>query len=142
MIQKFFSTLSKFPVHVKNSKFPVHVTNNAWKKIGNILYEQNAYCFHLNVKSGGCSGFSYEMKLLQSKNVIQSNNNIQSKNLLEDGNAKLYIDPGAEMLLLGTTIDYIEENFKEGVFENRFTFTPDKYFAIGCGCGVSFNPKN
>ena len=142
MIQKFFSTLSKFPVQVKNSKFPVHVTNNAWKKIGNILYEQNAYCFHLNVKSGGCSGFSYEMKLLQSKNVIQSNNNIQSKNLLEDGNAKLYIDPGAEMLLLGTTIDYIEENFKEGIFENRFTFTPDKDFAIGCGCGVSFNPKN
>ena len=126
MIQRFFSSVSKFPVQV---------TNNAWKKIGNILYEQNAYCFHLNVKSGGCSGFSYEMKLLQS------NKDIQSNNLLEDGNAKLYIDPGAEMLL-GTTIDYIEENFKEGVFENRFTFTPDKDFAIGCGCGVSFNPKN
>ena len=48
----------------------------------------------------------------------------------------------SEMALLGTTIDYISEDYNQGVFENKFIFTPDKDYASSCGCGISFTPKN
>ena len=50
--------------------------------------------------------------------------------------------PISEMYLLGTEIDYIEENYSRGVFENKFVFRPDKDMASTCGCGISFHPKN
>ncbi len=46
-----------------------------------------------------------------------------------------------EFLLLGTTIDYIHEDYLNGVFENKFVFIPDKTLASSCGCGISFTPK-
>ena len=46
------------------------------------------------------------------------------------------------MFLIGTKIDYINENYSKNIFESKFIFTPDKNFATSCGCGVSFNPKN
>ena len=46
------------------------------------------------------------------------------------------------MFLLGTTIDYIYEDYDKGVFENKFIFLPDEKLATSCGCGISFNPRN
>ena len=56
-------------------------------------------------------------------------------------NTRLMVEPLSEMLLLGTTIDYIEEDYSNNVFENKFTYTPQKDKATSCGCGISFSPK-
>ena len=61
---------------------------------------------------------------------------------MEENNTKLVIDPLSEMYLIGTTIDYINEDFEKGVFENKFIFLADKKIATSCGCGTSFTPKN
>ena len=61
---------------------------------------------------------------------------------MENNGAKLLIDPLSEMYLLGTTIDYIIEDYDKGIFENKFVFIPDKNLASACGCGISFTPKN
>ena len=45
----------------------------------------------------------------------------------------------SEMLLLGTTIDYINEDYQKQLYESKFVFIPDKKVASTCGCGVSFN---
>ena len=119
------------------SKFPINITNSAWEKMGNIIKTQKSHCFYLDVKSGGCGGFSYDMKLFNLED-IEDYKNIT---MLEKGNAKIFIEPTVEMLLIGTTIDFVEENYSKGIFENKFTFTPDKDFATSCGCGVSFNPN-
>lgn len=129
MIKRFFSTLNKSPVIV---------TENAWSRMASIIKSQNAFCFYLDVKSGGCSGFSYDMKLLKNGDEVEK---IKNPCFIENGDAKIFIEPTAEMFLLGTTIDYESEDFEKGRFENKFTFTPDKDFATSCGCGVSFNPK-
>ena len=132
MFRRFFSSIPKSPVIV---------TPKAWQRMGSIIKSQEAFCFHLDIKSGGCSGFSYDMKLLDLKkysNICEENKFI---NLIEEGEGRLLIEPTAEMYLIGTTIDYESEDFEKGRFENKFTFTPDKDFAISCGCGVSFNPK-
>ena len=46
------------------------------------------------------------------------------------------------MHLIGTEIDYIEEDINKGIFESKFVFNIDKKIASTCGCGVSFMPKN
>ena len=61
--------------------------------------------------------------------------------IMEKDGTKLIIEPLSEMILLGTTIDYIKEDFSKNIFESKFIYKPDKDFATTCGCGVSFNPK-
>ena len=41
---------------------------------------------------------------------------LKNYTLLENGKSKIFIDPIAEMLLFGTTIDYIEEDWNKGIF--------------------------
>ena len=43
--------------------------------MGSIIKSQEAFCFHLDIKSGGCSGFSYDMKLDLKKysNIYEEN---------------------------------------------------------------------
>ena len=57
-----------------------------------------------------------------------------------DGN-HVFVDPMSEMLLLGTTIDYIKEDYNNQIYESKFIFTPRKELATSCGCGVSFSPR-
>ena len=47
----------------------------------------------------------------------------------------------SEMYLLGTTIDYLAEDYDSGVFENKFIFIPNRDLYMNCGCGKSFAPK-
>ena len=130
-----------------NKVIPLNITKNAWNKMNDIIYKEGAYCFYLSAKSGGCNGFSYDLKLFNrdeyKKNIsTQKNVNVIKNQNIKNQNIKLYVDPFSEMLLMGTTIDFIKEDYKKGIFENKFTFTPDKNIASSCGCGVSFNPYN
>ena len=61
--------------------------------------------------------------------------------VLDDNSTKLYIDPLSEMYLLGTTIDYVHENYEKGEFESKFKFNINKDIMTSCGCGISFSPK-
>jgi len=61
--------------------------------------------------------------------------------ILIDIDATVYVDPTSEMFLLGTTIDYIKEDYSKGQFENKFIFEVDKELLSTCGCGTSFTPK-
>ena len=125
-----------------NKVIPLNVTKNAWDKMRNIIHNENAYCFYLSAKSGGCNGFSYDLKLFNQNEYDKTIFLQKNVNVIKNENIKLYIDPLSEMLLIGTTIDFINEDYKRGIFENKFTFTPDKKIASSCGCGVSFNPYN
>ena len=62
--------------------------------------------------------------------------------LINNDNCKLIIDPSSEMLLFGTSIDYIKEDYTKNIFESKFIFTPKKELVTTCGCGVSFTPKS
>jgi len=134
MIKRLFTTFTK-----KN--YPVIITQNAWNKIDSVLKIQNYECFLFSAKSGGCNGFNYDLQLLTKEELNNLNKNKIKPLVIENNNSKIIIDPLSEMLLLGTTIDYILENYTKGIFENKFVFEPDKNKATSCGCGVSFNPK-
>tara|TARA_B100000745_G_C20024692_1_gene348540 strand:+ start:373 stop:741 length:369 start_codon:yes stop_codon:yes gene_type:complete len=119
----------------------IQVTKNAWNKMNHILKSSNnKYGFLYSLSSGGCNGFNFELDLLTKKYYDEI---IQKKflTILKNDNTKLYIDPIGEMYLLGTKIDYITEDYKKNIFENKFIFEVDKDLMSTCGCGTSFSFK-
>ena len=125
-------------------KTNIAVTKDAWIKMSSILNKsQNKYGFIYSASSGGCNGFNFVLELL-NENIYHSI--IKNKFLTiltenEINETKLYVDPISEMNLLGTSIDYITEDYSIGQFENKFIFNVDKELMTTCGCGTSFTPK-
>ena len=106
----------------------------------NCKKSNNSYGFLFGVNSGGCNGFNFQLELLKESDYHTINK--LKPNILEYDNVKLYIDPMSEMYLIGTTIDYVNEDYSKGIFENKFIYNVDKKLASSCGCGVSFMPRN
>lgn len=97
------------------------------------------YGFMFSASSGGCNGFNFDLCLLDAG----AHSEVQKRRpqILENGKARLFIDPVTEMYLLGTKIDYIEEDYSNDQYESKFSFTVNKDLASSCGCGISFTPK-
>jgi iron-sulfur cluster assembly accessory protein len=118
----------------------INVTRSAWIKMENIMHKsKNKIGFIFGVTSGGCNGFNFDLKVIDEENLKEFNRLKPSK--LEYKNVTLYIDPLSEMHLIGTTIDYIHEDYSKGIYENKFNYIVDQKLASSCGCGVSFMPK-
>lgn len=126
---------------VKNT--PITITDTAWKKINNVLEKtKNKQGFLFSANGGGCNGFNYNLSTLSKKEYMNMYKETKFLNYVNKDNIKVYIDPLSEIYLLGTTIDYIEEDFENNIYESKFKFIPEKDKATTCGCGVSFSPKN
>jgi iron-sulfur cluster assembly accessory protein len=115
----------------------INVTKSAWSKMGQIIKSNTNYAFLFSISSGGCNGFNYELSTIDKNEY----NDLVKPNILEYEDIKLAVDPLAEMYLLGTTIDYVKEDYSKNIFESKFVYIPDKNMATSCGCGVSFTPK-
>ena len=119
----------------------ISVTKKAWSKMSCIVKQSNHKLgFLYSSVGGGCNGFSFKLELLDEPDHIKISSG-KFFHLLENENTKLYIDPLSEMYLMGTTIDYISEDYSKGQFENKFIFEVDKTILSSCGCGSSFSPK-
>ena len=117
------------------------VTKNAWMKMSQIMnVSKNKYGFIYSASSGGCNGFNFELTLLE-KNMYEDIIRQKFYTVLNDNSTKIYVDPISEMYLLGTTIDYVHEDYKKGEFESKFKFDINKDIMTSCGCGISFNIK-
>lgn len=113
------------------------VTNSAWGKLISIIKNSNNNSFMLSATSGGCNGFNYKFKMITDdkyKEALKDNPVIEKNN-----GVNVLIEPKNEYLLSGTTIDYLKQDLKNGIFENKFIFIPDKKLTYSCGCGNSFN---
>ena len=115
----------------------INITKSAWFKMSQIIKSNSNYAFLFSISSGGCNGFNYELSTINKKEY----NDLVKPNILEYEDIKLAVDPLAEMYLIGTTIDYVKEDYSKNIFESKFVYIPDKNMATTCGCGVSFNPK-
>ena len=119
----------------------IRVTQSAWNKMKDVMLKSsNKNGFVYSCSSGGCNGFNFELNLLNNEDYKKYK---QQKfiTILNNTNTKLYIEPLSEMYLIGTTIDYIKEDYKKGIYESKFKFHVDKNLMNTCGCGVSFSPK-
>ena len=104
----------------------IKLSDNAAKRIQEIRSraENSAVGVRVGVKSGGCAGMSYIMEYAKNHNP--------NDELIEEKGVKVFIDPGAVMYLLGTTMDFKEEEFSSSFVFNNPNETER------CGCGESF----
>ena len=108
------------------NKLIVNITDNATKKAKKLLESQKEHLgLRVMVLEGGCSGKTYK--------VDYTNTITDSDEVLEKKGVKFIIDPSAVLFLIGCTIDWKEDKFKNG-----FTFENPNEIAR-CGCGESFS---
>ena len=103
----------------------IKLSDKAADRIKSILSnDKSSLGVRIGVKSGGCAGMSYVMEYAKSQHP--------NDELIEEKGVKVFIDPGAVMYLLGTTMDFKEEEFSSSFVFNNPNETER------CGCGESF----
>ena len=124
-----FSNQSPQAILDADTSFMIKVSEDAKKKIASLMtedgYDPNTDYVRVGVKSGGCSGLSYDLKF--DKSIAEEDK------LFEDNNIKLIVDKRSFLYLIGTTLEYSGGlNGKGFVFNN-----PNAQRT--CGCGESFS---
>lgn len=86
--------------------------------------EQEVIGLRIGVQPGGCSGMQYYMEYATEARA--------GEEVVEDKGVKVFVDPRAVLYLVGTQMDYQEDEMGGG-----FTFkNPNQ--TSSCGCGKSF----
>jgi iron-sulfur cluster assembly protein len=107
----------------------IKVSDSARKKVVTLMQEegfdaQNDYV-RVGVKSGGCSGLSYELRFDREVG--------ETDKVFEDNTVRIIVDKKSFLYLVGTTLEYSGGlNGKGFVFNN-----PNAQRT--CGCGESFS---
>ena len=101
----------------------ITLTPKAIEHLKNMLKDRHA--IKIGIETKGCSGMVYTMMYTETKEPYDEEVNVEG--------AKLFIDPKAQMFIIGTEIDFESTPFSEGfVFNN-----PNEKGK--CGCGKSFH---
>lgn len=107
----------------------IKVAASAKEKVRTLMSEEgfdaDTDFVRVGVKSGGCSGLSYELKF--------DNQLSETDKLFEDNDVRIAVDKKSFLYLVGTTLEYSGGlNGKGFVFNN-----PNAQRT--CGCGESFS---
>jgi iron-sulfur cluster assembly protein len=103
------------------------VTDAAAQQIRELLARRGkpSVGVRVGVRSRGCSGLSYTLEYADEQGKFDE--------VVEDKGVTVLVDPKAVLFILGTEMDYVEENLQSG-----FTFrNPNEKGR--CGCGESFH---
>ena len=107
----------------------IKVTPNAQEKVSQLMREEGFNptqdFVRVGVKSGGCSGLSYDLSFDNSKS--------DQDRLFEDNQVKILVDKKSLLYLLGTTLEY-----SGGLNGKGFVFNNPNAERT-CGCGESFS---
>ena len=107
----------------------IKVAESAKEKVSNLMKDEGFNplkdYIRVGVKSGGCSGLSYELKF---------DNSLQPEDkLFEDNQIKILVDKKSLLYLIGTTLEY-----SGGLNGKGFVFNNPNAKRT-CGCGESFS---
>jgi iron-sulfur cluster assembly accessory protein len=108
-----------------NAIAPFRLSARAAARIADIVSAQGEAALRVAVLAGGCSGFQYRFDLDRQaapEDVV-----------LEQGGAKVFIDPASLDLLAGAELDYTDE-----LMGSHFAIK-NPNATSSCGCGTSFS---
>ncbi len=107
----------------------IKVSDTAKKKIIELMqddgYNPTEDFVRVGVKSGGCSGLSYDLKFDKENN--------EGDKVFEDNGVKIIVDKKSFLYLVGTTLEY-----SGGLNGTGFVFNNPNANRT-CGCGESFS---
>lgn len=130
-VRALYDFMSKHPadsgLYVQEEPLMITLTDSAASKVAQLLESEGTpeYALRVAVKSGGCSGFQYDMYFdgdIASDDVVTT-----------FGAVKVVVDPASASLLDGASLDY-----KDGLTEQGFAIT-NPNATRSCGCGKSFS---
>ena len=108
-------------------KSPVTMTEAAERHIARLMAKQGKKGLRIGVKKGGCAGMEYTMDFADEVGPHEE--------VVQQGEARVIIEPMAQMFLFGTEIDY-----RTGLLESGFQFrNPNVSEACGCGESIKFD---
>ena len=107
------------------------LTDKAAERIKAMMVEKNgAAGVRIGVKKGGCAGMEYTMEWAAEAKPHEE--------VIEQGGARVLIDPKAVMYLIGTEMDYQTDKLSA-----QFVFlNPNQTGACGCGVSVNLTPAS
>ena len=107
----------------------INVSDTAKHKVQNLMKEDgfnpNTDFVRVGVKSGGCSGLSYDLKFDQDQK--------ENDKVFESNGVKIIVDTKSFLYLIGTTLEY-----SGGLNGTGFVFKNPNANRT-CGCGESFS---
>jgi iron-sulfur cluster assembly protein len=107
----------------------IKVSETAKKKVIELMqddgYNPTEDFVRVGVKSGGCSGLSYDLKF--------DKENQEGDKVFEDNGVKIIVDKKSFLYLIGTTLEY-----SGGLNGTGFVFNNPNANRT-CGCGESFS---
>jgi iron-sulfur cluster assembly protein len=107
----------------------IKVSLDAQKKVSQLMRDEGFNptddFVRVGVKSGGCSGLSYDLSFDNAKSA--------QDRLFEDNQVKILVDKKSLLYLLGTTLEY-----SGGLNGKGFVFNNPNAERT-CGCGESFS---
>ena len=107
----------------------IKVSGTAKKKVIELMKEDGfnptTDYVRVGVKSGGCSGLSYDLKF--------DKENQEGDKVFEDNEVKIVVDKKSFLYLIGTTLEY-----SGGLNGTGFVFNNPNANRT-CGCGESFS---
>ncbi|MFT4575741.1 MAG: iron-sulfur cluster assembly protein [Polaribacter sp.] len=110
-------------------KIMIKVSDIAKKKVIEMMsddgFDAASDFVRVGVKSGGCSGLSYDLKFDKSK--------LEDDKVFEDNDVKIIVDKKSFLYLVGTTLEY-----SGGLNGTGFVFNNPNANRT-CGCGESFS---
>lgn len=104
----------------------IAVTEKAKQKVGEMLVAENktGHGLRVAVKGGGCSGFQYDLKFVESPGPTDQ--------VVDCGSFKVFVDPISAQYLDGSQLDFLDGLNGTGFkIQNPAAKTT-------CGCGQSF----
>ncbi|WP_242203858.1 HesB/IscA family protein [Aestuariivivens insulae] len=107
----------------------IKVSETAKKKVIELMtedgYNPSTDYIRVGVKSGGCSGLSYDLKFDKEQQ--------EEDKMFEDNGVKIIVDKKSFLYLIGTTLEY-----SGGLNGTGFVFNNPNANRT-CGCGESFS---
>lgn len=108
------------------SRAALVLTSSAVNRIKEILDGKNEYIgLKIGVRQRGCNGLSYTLDYATQKDKMD-------EEVVQDG-VRVIIDKKAQLTLLGTEMDYVQNNLS-----SEFVFNNPNIKGT-CGCGESFS---
>ena len=110
-------------------KAMIKVSETAKNKVVELMkdegYDASTDYVRVGVKSGGCSGLSYDLKFDKEQ--------LEEDKVFEDNGVKIIVDKKSFLYLIGTTLEY-----SGGLSGTGFVFNNPNANRT-CGCGESFS---
>lgn len=101
----------------------ITITKRAKEQLQKTLENHNGI-IKIGVKSGGCSGFTYDISLVDFDDVNNDDKKIDEN---------IYLDGVSELMLFGTELD-----FQDTIMGSHYVFNnPNE--KSSCGCNASFS---